>query len=175
VRDELIEIVRRRAIPSPADSLVTWCARPSMPDALVPELRRRAGLVADWDTVLDLAEVHGLGPLLGTHLKAWVPDIPPKVSRQLTALLLWNRRANAVLFRVLADVVAALRAFHGLPFAAHQLPQFPPERVAAALAALAASGRLRSYRPLVDAGGAAIAQAEHTLYVHEDRIEVLTL
>lgn len=109
MRDELIEIVRRRTIPSPADSLVTWCARPSMPDALVPELRRRAGLVADWDTVLDLAEVHGLGPLLGTHLKAWVPDIPPRVARQFTALLLWNRRANAVLFRVLGDVIDALR------------------------------------------------------------------
>jgi len=73
------------------------------------------------------------------------------------------------------ELIEALRAFRGLPFAAHQLSAFSPERVAAAVASLATSGRLRSYRPLVDTGAAPIAQAEHTLYVHEDRVEVVTL
>jgi methionyl aminopeptidase len=73
------------------------------------------------------------------------------------------------------ELLAALRAFRGLPFAAHQLTTFSAERVAAAVAALTSSGLLRSYRPLVDVSAAVIAQAEHTLYVHEDRAEVLTL
>jgi methionyl aminopeptidase len=73
------------------------------------------------------------------------------------------------------ELLSVMRAFKGLPFAAHQLSGFPAERVAAAVAVLRAAGRLRSYRPLVDAGGAAIAQAEHTIYVHEDRVEALTL
>jgi methionyl aminopeptidase len=72
------------------------------------------------------------------------------------------------------EVVGVLRAFHGLPFSAPQVKGFPRPRVAAALIALSAAGRLRSYRPLVDPQATAVAQAEHTIYVHEDRIEVLT-
>ncbi len=73
------------------------------------------------------------------------------------------------------EVEAALREFRGLPFCARQVKSLPRRQVEAALAALAARGRLRSYRPLVDPLATAIAQAEHTLYVHEGRIEVLTL
>jgi methionyl aminopeptidase len=73
------------------------------------------------------------------------------------------------------ELVGVLRAFRGLPFAAHQLPGFAAERVATALVALTAAGHLRSYRPLVDSSATAIAQAEHTIYVHGDRAEVLTL
>ncbi len=72
------------------------------------------------------------------------------------------------------EVMAALREFRGLPFCARQVRGLPRSQVEAALAALTAGGRLRSYRPLVDPLATAIAQAEHTLYVHEDRIEVLT-
>ena len=95
-----------------------------------------------------------------------------------------EERGDASIYRLdplapteLADLelIGALRAFRGLPFAAHQLPGFSAERVATAIAALTAAGQLRSYRPLVDASASAIAQAEHTIYVHADRTEVLTL
>jgi methionyl aminopeptidase len=73
------------------------------------------------------------------------------------------------------ELLSALKEFHGLPFCARQIKGLPKSQVEATLAALATSGRIRSYRPLVDPQATAIAQAEHTLYVHEDRIEVLTL
>jgi methionyl aminopeptidase len=73
------------------------------------------------------------------------------------------------------ELVARLRALRGLPFRSGQIDGFPEARVAAALDALATAGHLRSYRPLVDPRATAIAQAEHTIYVHEDRIETLTL
>jgi methionyl aminopeptidase len=73
------------------------------------------------------------------------------------------------------EVVSALREFRGLPFAAHQLPKLDAGRLSAALTSLVEVGLLRSYRPLVAPSGRPIAQAEHTLYVGHERIEVLTL
>jgi hypothetical protein len=108
VRDELGGEVRRRAIPSPADSLLTWCARRTMPPDLVPELRRRARVVAAWDPLLDLAEQHGLGPLLCAHVRPNAPELPPQVGRQLTALLFRHRRINAVMLKALVEVLDAL-------------------------------------------------------------------
>jgi methionyl aminopeptidase len=46
--------------------------------------------------------------------------------------------------------------------------------VEAGLLLLARNGRLASYPPLVEASGGMVAQAEHSLYVGEEGIEVLT-
>jgi methionyl aminopeptidase len=69
---------------------------------------------------------------------------------------------------------AALKAQQGLPFAAHQLPSLPDRVLTHALAVLERRGQLRAYRPLVEKPGVLIAQAEHTIHVHPDRVEVLT-
>ena len=72
------------------------------------------------------------------------------------------------------EVVAALRAFNGLPFARRQLREFPPPAVEATLRALRTAGHLGIYPPLVEAHQRKVAQAEHTLYVGEGGVEVLT-
>jgi methionyl aminopeptidase len=71
-------------------------------------------------------------------------------------------------------LVAAIAAFRGLPFARRQLRAFSPDEVQAALAALRRKGVLQSYAALREAWGRPVAQAEHTLLVKEDGIEVLT-
>jgi methionyl aminopeptidase len=73
-----------------------------------------------------------------------------------------------------AEVLDAIAALRGLPFARRQLFAFSRERVEATLRALRAAGRLAAYPPLVDAAGRRIAQAEHMVFVGRDGAEVLT-
>lgn len=72
------------------------------------------------------------------------------------------------------DVVDAIRALGGLPFARRQLGRFAPEAVEETLGWLKRHSRLTAYAPLVDKSGRKVAQAEHTIYVGADRVEVLT-
>jgi len=71
-------------------------------------------------------------------------------------------------------VLESIRAFRGLPFARRHLLSHPRERVEATLSALLELGALLAYSPLVDSEGRAVAQAEHTLAITENGIEVLT-
>jgi methionyl aminopeptidase len=71
-------------------------------------------------------------------------------------------------------VLAAIRAFRGLPFARRQLRDFPRGAVETALADLRRRGSLTAYAPLVETQGRPVAQAEHTLRVHDGGVEVLT-
>jgi methionine aminopeptidase len=70
--------------------------------------------------------------------------------------------------------MGAIRAFRGLPFARRQLAGFPRHRVEEALSSLRKRQALMAYAPLVEAGGNAVAQAEHTVFVGEEGVEVLT-
>lgn len=73
------------------------------------------------------------------------------------------------------DVLQTIRAFKGLPFGSRDLlDRHPYRKVAETLNALAASGQLVSYPPLCDVEGSWVAQFEHTLYVSEKGVEVLT-
>jgi methionyl aminopeptidase len=72
------------------------------------------------------------------------------------------------------EVVAAIRAFHGLPFARRQLRDLPRPVVEQALAVLRAEGRLTAYAPLVERTGRPVAQAEHTVYLGANGTEILT-
>ena len=69
----------------------------------------------------------------------------------------------------------ALHAFHGLPFARRQLTAFPPDAVRQTLRSLSQRGALAAYRPLVQAEWRPVAQAEHTVLLHANGSEVLTL
>lgn len=71
-------------------------------------------------------------------------------------------------------VLEALRAMRGLPFGRRQLAGLPREETEAALTALMKERRLVAYRPLVEPTGAPVAQAEHTIWVGKDGVEVLT-
>jgi len=71
-------------------------------------------------------------------------------------------------------VLDALRALRGLPFARHQLAALPADEVERTLAALVKQRRVQAYPPLVEPTGALVAQAEHTLWIGESEVEVLT-
>jgi len=72
------------------------------------------------------------------------------------------------------EVVAAIRRFNGLPFARRQLADLPRPAVEETLHALRAAGHLGVYPPLVEAHQRKVAQAEHTLYLGPEGVEVLT-
>jgi methionyl aminopeptidase len=71
-------------------------------------------------------------------------------------------------------VVEAIRSLRGLPFARRQLATLPRPAVEATLQALSRTGALMAYPPLVETGGRPVAQAEHTVYVSAQGVEVLT-
>jgi methionyl aminopeptidase len=71
-------------------------------------------------------------------------------------------------------VSEALLERNGLPFSRRDLRGCPRTEVESALELLARRGRLHAYAPLVETSGRKVAQAEHTLYVGQDGVEVLT-
>jgi methionyl aminopeptidase len=75
---------------------------------------------------------------------------------------------------VARQVAAALLERNGLPFSRRDLRACARTEVEAALELLARRGRLHAYGPLVETSGRKVAQAEHTLYVGPDGVEVLT-
>ena len=75
-----------------------------------------------------------------------------------------------------ADVLDALEKTQGLPFARRTLLRWLPstKRVDEALRLMNRAGVLLEYPPLVEKKGVRVAQTEHTIFIHEDRAEVLT-
>jgi methionyl aminopeptidase len=75
------------------------------------------------------------------------------------------------------EVLAAVEATEGLPFARRQwLPLLgSAQKVEDALKLLRKKGLLEEYPPLVEKRGVRVAQFEHTIFIHEDRAEVMTL
>jgi len=71
-------------------------------------------------------------------------------------------------------VLATMQSFRGLPFARRNFAQHPRLRVEEALATLLARGALHGYAPLVETSGSLVAQAEHTVYIGAEGVEVLT-
>lgn len=71
-------------------------------------------------------------------------------------------------------VLAGMVARQGLPFSRRDLRALPRDRVEKAISTLIARGQLAGYAPLAEAGGRLVAQAEHTLCVRPDGVEVLT-
>jgi methionyl aminopeptidase len=72
------------------------------------------------------------------------------------------------------EIVEAIHALGGLPFARRQLGEFATATVEETLAWLKRYGRLTAYPPLVEKSGRKVAQAEHTIYVGAGQVEVLT-
>jgi methionyl aminopeptidase len=71
-------------------------------------------------------------------------------------------------------VLDAMRALRGLPFARRQFADLPRDEVEKALLALLKQRRAMAYPPLVEPTGALVAQAEHTIWVGKEGVEVLT-
>lgn len=73
--------------------------------------------------------------------------------------------------------LAAAEATEGLPFARRQLLPLlgAARKIDEFLKALRKKGLLEEYPPLVEKRGVRVAQFEHTIFIHEDRAEVMTL
>jgi len=71
-------------------------------------------------------------------------------------------------------LLQAMQAFRGLPFARRQLAGVPRDALERGLAALVGEGTLMAYPPLAEKSGRPVAQAEHTIYLGPERVEVLT-
>ncbi len=93
-------------------------------------------------------------------------------------------RGEAEVFRVDAatsidaavdeKIAESIRSFRGLPFSRRQLGQHARPSLEAALSTLEKKRQLASYPPLVEPAGFPVAQAEHSLLILSDTVEVLT-
>ena len=72
------------------------------------------------------------------------------------------------------DVLRAIMDWRGLPVARRYFSHLDTATVEDTIAKLTKQGSLVRYPPLVEKSGVMVAQTEHTLYVGEDGVEVLT-
>jgi methionyl aminopeptidase len=140
--------------------------------------------------------------LCGHHVDRWTVHSPPAIPNSpdeagdrlalgatlaiepfaTTGLGFVGETGRPEVFRILpgplegvsAAVAAVLAALNGLPFSRRDLRDCPRPEVEAALQTLHSRGRLHAYPPLVETSGRKVAQAEHTIYVGRDGVEVLT-
>lgn len=91
-------------------SLLALCARPDLPEALDPVFRHAVDVVADWAEVVELAEQHGIAPLMYMHARSAGVPLPADVWPQLQALYVSHRRANEIRLRVLTEILEAFGA-----------------------------------------------------------------
>lgn len=64
----------------PEAELLVWCARTALTDDLKTRIRQRAQAPVEWPVVLDMAEYHGVIPLLHRSLSMVAPDLVPTES-----------------------------------------------------------------------------------------------
>ena len=94
---------------APEAELLVWCARTVVSDDLKARIRERAQESLDWSLILELAEYHGVVPLLYKNLSAVSSDLVPA---ELLTRLRQKTQAGALLNRSLAkELVALCEAF----------------------------------------------------------------
>jgi len=91
-------------------NLLTLCACSQGNPVHYDRLRQAAEALPCWETIPNLAEVHGLAPLVYVHLGAAKIVIPETIERELRARYMQHNHANRVRTRVLAEI---LEAFEG--------------------------------------------------------------
>ena len=95
------------------------------PDAnRLDQIARLAKQVKDWDSLIRVAESHGLAPILMHHLRQSGTDVPDIVLKQLRALSIRHRHATptrlkeyAKIYQVLADEGVENAALKGIGLA----------------------------------------------------------
>ncbi len=84
------------------------CARPELSTIHREILVSRCHSQIDWGQLLDLAEVHGLAPLLYKHLTMLDIDLPLDFLRSLRMLCLRHRQANELIMRAVRRILILL-------------------------------------------------------------------
>ena len=100
---------------APEAELLVWCARTVLTDDLTACIRKRVQESLDWSMVLELAECHGVAPLLYKNLSTVSSDLVPA---ELLTRLRQKVQVGALLNQALAkELVALCEAFtvHGVP------------------------------------------------------------
>ncbi|MGE0471434.1 MAG: nucleotidyltransferase family protein [Nitrospira sp.] len=107
-------MARQFPLASEAELLV-WSARTALTDNLKTRIRQQAQESLDWSVVLDMAEYHGVVPLLHGSLSMVAPDLVPTESfirlRQKTQVGALLNRALAQELIILCETFNA----HGVP------------------------------------------------------------
>ena len=95
----------------PEAALLVACARVRADEREAGQIRQRAAAGPDWNRVLDLAQGHGMRPLLSHHLNTVCPDaVPREVTGQLRAFVRLNAARNLALTRELLALLSLLGA-----------------------------------------------------------------
>lgn len=89
----------------PESEFIVWCARTVLTDNLTARIRARTQESLDWAMVLEMAEYHGVVPLLYKNLSAVSSDLAPA---ELLTQLRQQTQAEAMLNRTLANELVAL-------------------------------------------------------------------
>jgi len=94
------------------NTILHLCARSRMGSALRQQLLVACQDVSDWDDLLQMAEYHGLAPLLHEHLSivAIEIDIPKDVMRGLRFLSIRHKQANIILEHSLRKILSLLES-----------------------------------------------------------------
>jgi len=96
--------------PIHAAALIALCARAVLDPQTAAQLQQAAVCFEEWAVLPALAEKHGLGPLVYTHLRAVGAEIPESVELTLKGLCLRHRRAAQIYDQVLGEI---LQTLHG--------------------------------------------------------------
>jgi hypothetical protein len=94
----------------PAERILGSCARAQGNPALYCRLVVETDNYDQWQQLIPLAEMHGMGPLLYFHFKEINALIPTETRRALMGLYLRYRHANAVRGRVLGEILHACQS-----------------------------------------------------------------
>ena len=113
-----------------------------------------------------MGEVYAIEPF-STNGVGLVVDAPPTyIFRYMSP-----RRASKEERRILQGI---WERFRGLPFCDRWVKDLIPERPLQKLLELTSKGSLFGYHVLVERSKGLVAQAEHTVILHEDGVEVTT-
>jgi len=108
-------------------------------------------------------------------IEPFATDGPGLINEKGDAHVFMAKKSGKKLKGVDGKVLEAIREFNGLPFGSRDLLlHFPYEAVSSTLNAMLRANLLMLYPPLVEKKGTFVAQFEHTLYVHDGGVEVLT-
>ena len=104
--DLLILCARANEAPSPFGSTLPGMLREGRGVRVYDSLRQAADALPAWEPLPHLAEIHGLAPLVYTHLMAAKIALPEAVERELRARTMQHTHANRIRTRALTQILA---------------------------------------------------------------------
>ena len=89
--------------------LLCLCARPTGHPEMYTKLTKQAATINSWEKLPDMAEQHGLAPLVYYHLREAKVEIPAEINRTLKGAYLTHRHANRERMAALKEIAAIYR------------------------------------------------------------------